>query len=50
MIALNFSAEARDVRLPQGRIALSSHPSREPGTAGGATLLAPNEGLVVELK
>jgi alpha-glucosidase len=50
MVALNFAADPCEIDLPPGRIALSSDPAREPGTAGGRTRLSPDEAIVVELK
>jgi alpha-glucosidase len=47
LVALNFSAEARVLRLPQdGEVAVSTHPARA-GRVAGSIELYPNEGLVL---
>ncbi len=50
MVALNFCASPRRVEVPPASILLSTDSNRRDGTISGALDLAPNEGLVIELR
>jgi len=50
MVALNFSAEPRRLRLQPGRILLSTNPDRTDESIGGVFELSGDEAAIVELK
>ena len=49
MVALNFSAEAREIDMPVGKILLSTV-SRGANLTKSPLTLAPNEGVIVMLE
>ncbi len=49
VVALNFTAEAREIDLPAGKILLSTIPERA-GDSKSPLTLAPNEGVIVMLE
>jgi hypothetical protein len=48
IVALNFSAEPREIDLPAGKILLSTTIARRPEFTKSPLTLAPNEAVVVE--
>ena len=50
VIALNFSAEPREIDLPAGIILLSTIPTRPARSTKSPLTLAPNEAVVMEIK
>ena len=49
VVALNFTAEPREIDLPTGKILLSTVPERA-GDSESPAMLAPNEAVIVMLK
>jgi len=49
VVALNFSAEPREIDLPAGIILLSTSAARRAGSTTSALRLAPNEAVILEI-
>ncbi|HYB89773.1 MAG TPA: alpha-amylase family glycosyl hydrolase [Candidatus Binataceae bacterium] len=50
LVALNLSAEPRELRVEPGRLILSTNPARADESIGGALELAADEAAIVDLK
>ena len=50
IVALNFTAEPREIAMPAGRILLSTIAARSAGATKSPLTLAPNEAIIIETK